>query len=267
MKKCGLSAVVVLLVAGSSQAAGGVSLDLTLIGRTSGTAGVLPWGAASKGVSVDTSGGARTVRFEVRFSFHDSNLTDNIANAGLAGTAFDLRSTIPAASGATIGFGRIPPADNNDGAPARDDPIISGVFNPAGPGGLPNAYRPNIGNNGRLGAAPDGNLGTLADFPVIPLSVSTPANTPVDGARYFLYCFNITLPAGFAAGTYTVNLANLDQAGIYYGLTDDGAELGIVGLDSTISSSSTVTLNVIPAPASAALLSLSGLVAARRRRN
>lgn len=266
MKKIGLSTLAVLAVAGSAFAVGGVGLDLTLVGRTAGAAGVLPWSAASKGVSVDTTGAAQTIRFEVRFAFTDSNTSDNITYAGLAGTAFDIRSTVPAGAGASIGFGRYLTADNNDGAPARDGIVTTGALSTGAAQGLPNAYRPNVGNNGVLGTFGT-NLGTTTGNPVIPLSVSTPANTPVDGDRYFVYAFNITLPAGFAAGSYTVSLANLDQAGIFYGLDDAGAELGTLPFDITRSTSSSVKINVVPAPGAAALLGLGGLMAARRRRN
>ncbi len=268
MKKCGLSAVVVLLVAGSSQAVGGVSLDLTLIGRNAQNAGNPPWSAVSNSILVNNATASQTVRFEVRFSLHDSVPNDNITFVGLAGSAFDLRSTFTASSGASITFGRFQSSDDNDGAPARDGPVNFDSWTGV-PRGLVSAYRPNIGNSGRLGTAPDGNLGTLLDYPVIPLSISTPANTPVDGDRYQLYAFNIIIPTTVAAGTYTVRLANIDQAGIYYAIDNpnSGTELGVFPFDVSASSSSTVSVTVIPAPGSAAVLGLGGLLAARRRRN
>jgi uncharacterized protein (TIGR03382 family) len=275
VSKIGLSTLAVLAVAGTSMAqttfpTATAGLQLNLVGRTAGAAGALAWGSAGTSVGVDNSSSAQTVRFEVRYNISDSDANDGWDILGVAGTAFDIRSNIPAASGATIGLARHLTTGNTDPSAAVNTPINSGTFaTPAGTQiGLIAPFRPNAGNNGVLGTGFGGNLGTTSGNPVIPLQLSAPAAGPALNTDYNMYAFNITIPVGVPAGQYQVTLANLDPTGLFYGInSNDPNDPGnTYTWGSTTSGATTVTITVVPAPGAAALLGLGGLLAARRRR-
>lgn len=265
MKKFVLPALAVALFAGSAFGQATLNFRIrpyTSSGNTATTPGTLTYTASSDQVLAST---------DVRRFVLEYNVTDASGAtfpAGLVASAINLTLSSTGGAGvstlapalltrfqANTNNGLTPPNATSDasGSPTGASVGVRGVHRP---------YRGGFAVVGNNADPSNGTAGTANGLPalltILPLAISqTDQNVP--GAFYGLFSFELTNFSG--AGNIVIS-ASTDSAG--FGYFDDGVAVPVTQAG-TFSTTFTQSVN-IPAPASAALLGLGGLVAARRRR-
>jgi hypothetical protein len=239
-----------------------------------------------------SGGGATTVRLELRYAITVSGSTtgsytsggSTFASGGLAATSVNVAWNNPLSAGTTLATAAI---GGNGGAGSGPN-TGNGFSNPDGgidPGSGYGMYAP-----WRTGVFPtdqtfSGNNGTRIGNTIdniLPLTTGAPdqRSSASTTRRWSFYAFNINLPANYAtdaSGQQVVTfqivrgISNGTPAPFLFFPRINGANgsAAIEGAGSYTVGSATLTIlgAPIPAPASAALLGVGGLVAARRRRN
>lgn len=289
MKKIGLIAVAgVLATAGSAlaQNAADYGLDLWLAARNTTTP--VPNTGAWNGTVSDAAGPivlapGQTVRLELRYRVTDANgFNDNFASNGLISASFAVTTGLSDAFGSFLR----PGSANDFGARLTNNQRTGTAQNgtmPAFPNDSSNsAITPiNFGLHApfRTGVFPNSNgvavPGQLAISNVLPISTAAPNHPSFDDNGnqnsnfWAVYSFQYTAPAVVGAAfvvpvtvTATGNTSLINLVNLETGAENNGFALGTAGR--TFSTS--LSINVTPAPGAAALLGLGGLVAARRRR-
>lgn len=249
-----------------------VRYDLTA--RSTGNAdGSLPWGPTGSALTVDNSTAAQAVRFEVRYTLFDARPNDGRDILGFGGAEFDIRSNVPQSSGAGLSFARLLASDNGDPVPARNSPVPSGpAFAPLPAIGLANPFRPHPDGRGRLGARPDGTLGTLDSWPVVPVQVAQPAIAPDLNTSYFLYAFNLTIPTTLGPGAYAVSVRREAESGggvfaANFNSPNPSLQFVTISPNNISFGVDQIIVNVVPSPGSITVLACAGVLVARRRRH
>lgn len=293
MKNLVLSAAMVAGLAGS--AFGQIDptrfqLELGLVGRayssiSPGTSEVAtdissPLSVSSTGADPNT----RTVRLEIRYRIVVTNSTtgnytsggSTFASAGLSSVSLDLTSTRALSATGDLHAAQISTQavansyanpdtlDLTDGNLGMYNPFRTGVFADVPPGtGLGSS-------NGTYAATGLTNI--------LPIATSAPGQRSdvtggpsglANGRIWGLFAVDFTVPQNAPAGSYTFHLqqnaGSLDW--LFFPRTGTAnASAAINGTGGVTFTNSSFTVNVVPAPASVALLGLGGLVAARRRR-
>lgn len=289
MNKIGFLAVAGLMAtsgAAFGQNSANYSLELWLAARDTTTP--IPASGAWTGTVSDAAGPVvigpgQTVRLEIRYRIIDSNgFDDGFASQGLIASSLNVTTGLSSAFGSFLR----PGSANDFGARLtnnqRGGVSQSGTM-PAFPNDSSNSsVAPiNFGLHGpfRTGVFPNSNgvevPGQLAISNVLPISTSSPGHVAFDdqgnqtSTFWAIYSFNYTAPAVVnsaftvpitvtAAGDTTlISLLNLDSGGEINNFTLGTAQRTF---------STTLNVQVTPAPGAAALLGLGGLVATRRRR-
>lgn len=149
----------------------------------------------------------------------------------------------------------------------------AGSYGPLTAGGDAGIASVNIGDNGHIINATSAvtvNAGGISGLGIIaagPLSGSGGLTSGITADQATDALAILWTPSNYSARTVSFNSAAAGAAGDNFLWVRQGTS-GSVGIavNATVSGSSSFSVNIVPAPASAALLGLGGLVAARRRR-
>jgi MYXO-CTERM domain-containing protein len=289
VKKLVVSALALAALAGSAygQAAqrNDFRLDLFLVLRSVAPAnGVIT--DIQTGGSVDAVVG-NTYRVELRYRINDGT-ADTVGSRGLTSSLIAITNTAGLQFGTHINRGALSADQGARGA--------LGILPGAAPANPDNTAIDNGLNNGLVGAFPDGVTGMMDPFrgdmggpmgdilpqkpsnglavpgglTILPLSLSAPnqnsftglapnaGNTNSNMTRWGVYAFEFVYQGGAVIFTADA-IADADTQN-KFGFWDGSP------IPATSNQSAAGTIAFIPAPASAALLGLGGLVAGRRRR-
>jgi len=265
-----LSALAVAAAAGTTFGQGGIvdnTVGLTLqivqvtgtnntgTGYTRGTVGGVAGGPVAPGT---------TLLFEVQYTMSDTG--NGTFPAGLVSGVLNITG-----SAGTYGFGALTKTQAGTGGavPATADKSGPPTGALAGAAGLEKPYRGGFSTAGNNADPSNGTIGANGISSIVPLAISQTLANPLSGTGngwYMLYMFSVTVPASGAQTPFTISadFAADPGTGSKFGFFDDGVATPDTSNNTT---AGTVSFPVtVPAPASAALLGLGGLVAARRRR-
>jgi hypothetical protein len=264
-----LSAALVAASAGSALAQN-FRLDLFLTYRSvSGAAGAETLTDVQTGGSVNAVAG-QTYRVELRYRIADLT-ADTTGSRGLSAASIGFTQT-----GGGTASGHRRSNLSNDQASASSpaaSPDASGLL-PDGDmtTGLIGEFRGGLTGD----TAPANGTPAASGWSILPLALSAPAastswgsgnptaaNTDANQARFGVYAFEFVYGGGNV--TFTASAIADPQTGNRFGgFRRTGSTNDPVPQTSTLATDGTISF--VPAPASAALLGLGGLVAARRRR-
>jgi hypothetical protein len=294
LNKLCLSALTLAAAAGAASAQVdptrfGIEVTPVLRTYTDNGDGTLTATDRPSGFTVDTRSGASTVRLELRYRITVSGSatgaytvgSSTYSSGGLASTSVNINMSTPLSAGASLSTA---PIGNNAGAGGGPN-TGSGFSNPdAGidPGSGFGMYAP-----WRTGVVPPddsfgGNNGVrIANTidNILPLATSAPDQRSTGPSRtWSVYAVDLDLPAnyltpdpsGMQVITFSVvrGVSNGTPAPFLFfpRINNSNSSTAIEGLGQYSTGSVTLTIIGVPAPASAALLGVGGLVAARRRR-
>jgi len=285
-----LTALALLAAAGSANAQG-FRLDLSLTARlqTPGLAddGTTPINDVLTDVPASTNGTVaavpgQTYVIELRYRIADL-VADTAGSLGLSAASIHLSGANNNGSVSRFTLTNFLESGND----STGTPKNVAVYNPdqSGPGsgstGLVNLFRGGLTSdtdaaNGNVTATNTPGL-AIAGWDIVPLALAQPAqksftgtnptasNTNNNASVWAIYDFLYTVGAG--TNTLTASAVADAQTGNRFGFFErSGTANNPVPVTSTLATDGTITFLVVPAPASAALMGIGGLVAIRRRR-
>lgn len=273
MKKFAVSALAIAALAGAAHAQP-VRLEFRLVPQT-GTppAAVTDSALTTPATPITLSGTSRTQRYELQYRVLDLNTADNVFPAGLSAAQINITASSPTAGTfARAQLSRFerqtnnattpPSSPDNSGLPLGGSSTGTGLHSPFR-GGMADQNNNDLPANGTV--APNGILS------ILPLTISQPnqGNELIGSpntAWWGLYSFTFTAADLFGGDITITAEAQADpNSGNRFGWFSDGAA---VPEQSTNATAGVTHLRIvaIPAPGTAALVGLGGLVAFRRRR-
>lgn len=275
MKNIVLSALAVAALAGSAMGQA-FNLEVQLVGQTysDNFDGTLTGTTVASGVTVNSAGGdalSRTVRIEGRY---------RLVAVGSSTGGFGAGSSLVQSAGlssASMNLG----VSNGGSSLLRAAPIAPATAFPypnpqtidtTSDTGLYSPFRTGVFQDTPLGTGLGGSNGTISSTGldnVLAISASSPdhrSTTNANARQWGLFAFDLVIPAGAPIGQFVFTVGqNGANIPLYFRRTGAVTENAARNIEGSFIGSS-FTVNVVPAPASAALLGLGGLVVARRRR-